>query len=307
VQKKIIDFSKASSIFKKLKNIRLGLIGNIPDIMISLGTDIFSVKNTWGVTVVPITLPDANSYLSKINKEEIGLRMENIKKTVGKISVSDEVLGESVQYYFALKKLAEELSLDAMTINCFPMSIKGKTCLAVSNLNDLGIMTGCEGDVNSTIVMYIFNLITGESPMNSDLIYEYKNENAIMFSHCGAGPFSCACDLKDIMLEEHYEVKSGMAVYYPVKIGQKVTTIVNLVGNQSTYRMCILNGVSIPTKELEYHGNPIRIKFKTNINELINVIGNEGFGHHWMVSYGNHTDIFKYLCKFAKINCMSIA
>jgi len=306
VQKTIIDYSKASAITKRLKNVRIGLIGNIPDIMVSLSTDLFSVKNTWGVTVVPITIPDANSYIKAVNEKEINSRVEDIKKIVGKIKVNNEALKESVRYYYTFLKMIEGLKLDAMTLNCFPSSIKGKTCLAISNLNDLGIMAGCEGDINSTIVMYALNLITGEAPMNSDLIYEYKKENAIMFSHCGAGPFSCACNPKDIVLDEHYEVKSGMAVYYPVKVGGKETTIINLVGNRSTYRMCILNGISIPTEELEYHGNPIRIKFKTNITELINKIGNEGYGHHWMVSYGNHKDIFQHLCKFAGINCQLI-
>ena len=303
VQKKITEYATAAAIVKKLKSTRIGLVGSIPDIMLSLEVDSFSVKNTFGPIVVPIDFYKIDYYLKKINKDKVKNRTAEIKKIVGKISVEEEVLEESVNYYYAFLKMVEDLNLDALTVNCFPIPyIKGKTCLATSNLNDAGIIAACEGDVNSAIVMLAFNFITGKASLNSDIIIENQKENALMFSHCGGGPFTCASNYKDIILEEQYEVKSGMAVYYPVKTGGKDTTIINLIGKESTYRMCILNGISIPTKELVYHGNPIQIKFKTNVEDLINQIGNEGFGHHWMVAYGNHKNIFLEICKLIKLN-----
>lgn len=187
----------------------------------------------------------------------------------------------------------EDFKLGAITINCYPFPyIKSKTCLAVSNLNDYGIVAACEGDIHSSIVMYAFCLITDNASLNSDIIIEDKKENYIVFSHCGAGPFSCAESYSDIDLEEHYEVKSGMAVYYPVKVGGKEATIINLVGMESTYRMAILTGKTLPTEKLIYHSNPLKIKFKTKVEDLIEAIGNEGFNHHWMVSYGDYPGMF---------------
>ncbi len=302
VHKKIKDYAMAAAIVKKLKNTRIGLLGHIPNIMLSLEVDSFSVKNIFGPTVVPIDFYKIDYYLKKTKNARIKERIKEIKNTVGTIRVDNDVLVESVKYYFALKQMIKDLDLDALTVNCFPIpDIKGKTCLATSNLNDDGIVTACEGDVNATIVMLAFQYINGAASLNSDIIIENQKENALMFSHCGGGPFSCASDCKDIILEEQYEIKSGMAVYYPVKTGGKNATIVNLVGRESTYRMCILKGVSIPTKELSYHGNPIQIKFNTSVADLLNQIGNEGFGHHWMVAYGDHSDIFREISKLVKL------
>ncbi len=302
VHKKIKDYAMAAAIVKKLKNTRIGLLGHIPNIMLSLEVDSFSVKNIFGPTVVPIDFYKIDYYLKKTKNARIKERIKEIKNTVGTIRVDNDVLVESVKYYFALKQMIKDLDLDALTVNCFPIpDIKGKTCLATSNLNDDGIVTACEGDVNATIVMLTFQYINGAASLNSDIIIENQKENALMFSHCGGGPFSCASDCKDIILEEQYEIKSGMAVYYPVKTGGKNATIVNLVGRESTYRMCILKGVSIPTKELSYHGNPIQIKFNTSVADLLNQIGNEGFGHHWMVAYGDHSDIFREISKLVKL------
>jgi L-fucose isomerase-like protein len=302
VHKKIKDYSTAAAIVKKLKNTRIGLVGHIPDIMLSLEVDSFSVKNIFGPIVVPIDFYKIDYYLGKIKNTQVQKRAEEIRNTVGAVRVDDAVLEDSVKYYFAFRQMIKDLGLDALTVNCFPIPyIKGKTCLATSNLNDDGIVTACEGDVNSTIVMLAFQYINGTASLNSDIIIENQEENAMMFSHCGAGPFSCASDCKDIVLEEQYEVKSGMAVYYPVKTGGKEATIVNLVGRESTYRMCILNGISIPTTKLSYHGNPIQIKFNTNVVDLINQIGNEGFGHHWMVAYGDHKEIFIEIAKLVRL------
>jgi L-fucose isomerase-like protein len=289
---------------------RIGLIGYIPEIMLSLNFDIFAVKKVFGPTVVPVDFYKLNDYVERARKNlgsKIDSKIDYIKKNVGKVMVSDETVSESLSFYYAFLELAKDLNLDSIAINCFPTpAIKGKTCLAVSNLNDEGIVAACEGDVNSAIIMSAFNLITGKASLNSDLIIEYENENQIMFSHCGGGPFNCASKMSDIILDEQSEVKSGLGVYYPVKTGGKEVTIINLVGNELTYRMCILNGTSVALDKLTYYGNPINVKFKTDVEDLINTIGNEGFGHHWMVSFGDHKDIFIEICKMLKIYCINI-
>jgi len=122
-----------------------------------------------------------------------------------------------------------------------------------------------------------------------------------MFSHCGCGPFSCANSYDDIRLEEHFEVKSGMAVYYPLKKSGLEATAVNLVGRENTFRICVLKGETVLTKDTEYKGNPVTVKFNTDVNELINSIGNEGFGHHWMVSFGDYSGIFMQFCRLKRI------
>lgn len=252
IRKKIFNYTMAAAVIKKLKKTRIGSIGNIPEIMLSLSTDPFSIKNIFGCKIIPIDYFKLDYYRNKVKQNEIEKRIRKIKEEVGKIGVNDSDLEESISYYYALKRMAEDLDLDVMAFNCFPFpALKGKTCLAVSNLNDDGIVTSCEGDINSSIIMAVFNFIHGHAILNSDIIVEDENNNSIMFSHCGAGPFTCASSKKDIMLLEQYEVKSGVGVYYPVKKNGEDVTIVNLTGRESTYRMCVLSGKSVAIKKRE--------------------------------------------------------
>ncbi len=310
IQKKIIDYCFAAAIIKRLKGMRIGLVGYIPEIMLSLNFDIFAVKKIFGPTVVPIDFYKLNDYVENIRKNfgsKINSRIDDINKNVGKVMVSKDVLSESLSFYYAFLELAKDLNLDSMAINCFPSpAVKGKTCLAVSNLNDEGIVAACEGDVNSAIIMSAFNLITGKASLNSDVIIEHENTNQIMFSHCGGGPFSCASKISDVTLDTQYETKSGLGVYYPFKTSGKEVTIINLVGNELTYRMCILSGTSVALDKLTYYGNPINVKFKTDVGDIIDTIGNEGFGHHWMVAFDDYKDIFLEICKMLRIYCVNI-
>ncbi|MHB1345858.1 MAG: hypothetical protein ACYCXK_00035 [Candidatus Humimicrobiaceae bacterium] len=300
--KKITDYSLACSLRSRLKSYRIGVVGYRPKIMLNLAVDEFSLRKVFGSSVIPIDFSDMEKSLKNIDQSEIEKKSTQIKEAVGNVEVKNSILSESVSYYFAFLSLLKEFDLDAIAVNCYPFPyIKAKTCLAMSNLNDIGIPSACESDVNSAILMYIQQSITGAPGLNSDLIIEDKIKNSILFSHCGCGPFSCATSKKDISLKTHYEVKTGLGVYYPVKQGGNKTTAVNLVGREGSYRLCALSGVSLPTEELIYNGNPIEIKYQTNVTDLINTIGNEGFGHHWVVSYGSNKEIFKDFCRLVKI------
>jgi L-fucose isomerase-like protein len=300
---KIYDFAMAAAIMKKLKSLRIGVVGGRPVIMTNLALDEFGLKKVFGTTVIPIDFSCLEDFLKNIEVRRIEERIEEIKGSIPNTMVDDGVLGQSVRYYLAFLDMVGGFKLDAISFNCYPFPyIKAKTCLAASNLNDSGIPAACESDVYSAMLMYILKAITGKSSLNSDIVFEDEPDNAIIFSHCGCGPFSCAESNKDIRLETHFEVKSGMAVYYPLMAKGKDATIVNLVGRENTFRLCTLNGVTLPTKLKDFAGNPVTVKFKTNIVELINILGNEGFGHHWMVSYGNYKNIFQELCKLLKIS-----
>jgi L-fucose isomerase-like protein len=302
VFKKIYDFSMAAALAVKIKSLKIGIIGGRLPIMTNLTIDEFGLKKVFGATIVPVSFAQMQDFVESADSKRITGRVEEIKKTVKNIMVEENILSESVKYYFAFLEIVKNFGLDALSVNCYPHPyIKAKTCLALSNMNDDGITAACESDANAAILMYMLKSISGKSSLSSDLICEDTANNSIMFSHCGCGPFSCAESMDDIKLEEHFEVKSGMAVYYPLTKPGKDAVAVNLTGRENTFRLCALKGVTIPTTQTNYKGNPVTVKFNTGVIELINLIGNEGFGHHWMVAFGDYSGIFREFCKITGI------
>lgn len=305
--KDIFSYGMACTLVKKLKTTRIGLVGGRLSIMTNLTADEYGIKNVFGCTIIPVDFGKLEFFLKNVDAGRIKKKAEDINKIVKNISVDSAVLEESVKYFLAFYDIVKEFELDAIAVNCYPFPyIKAKTCLAASNLNDMGITYACESDVNSAIIMYMMKSITGSSSLNSDLIIEDQKANTLMFSHCGCGPFNCAASPDNIRLEQHFEVKSGMAVYYPVQTEGKDATVVNLVGRENTFRLCVLEGVTQKTPYTDYCGNPVTVKFEMPVKELINCIGNEGFGHHWMVSLDNLSSIFKNFCGLLNIKGLFI-
>ena len=54
-----------------------------------------------------------------------------------------------MRLYRAIKRIVEEEKLSALTLSCFKLIEQTGTtgCLALSLLNDDGIIAGCEGDL----------------------------------------------------------------------------------------------------------------------------------------------------------------
>jgi L-fucose isomerase-like protein len=305
VLNKIYDYTLASAVVNKLRGSRIALVGHRPRIMANLVADETSLKKIFGTTIVPIGFDELSTYLKRVNKKDINKKYNEIINSVGKIEVKRDVILDSIRYYYAFLGMLDEFELDMFAINCFP-NLFGKVCLALSNLNDIGITSSCEGDVKSAIAMFALKLISGRTSLNTDIAIEDEQENAMIFTHCGSGPFTFAKNLKDITFKEEYENKTGLAVCYPVKSNNEEITIVNLVGINQNYRMCVLSGKSILLEKLIYPGNPIKIKFKNDIKDIINRIGNDGFGHHWMVAYGNHCQVLNDFCSLLKIRFLSL-
>jgi L-fucose isomerase-like protein len=107
-----------------------------------------------------------------------------------------------------VKKVIADYSLDAVTVECFPMvQEKGVTaCLSLSFLNDLGIPAGCEGDISSITGMMVARELYGEIPWMANLAGIKGNK--LLLAHCTAPVYM----LSGYNVTTHFETGKGTAV-----------------------------------------------------------------------------------------------
>lgn len=74
-------------------------------------------------------------------------------------------LTKAFKFYLALKDIVKERKLNYVSVRCFDIIAPLKTtgCIALSRLNDEGIIAGCEGDLPSTLSMAVLYKVTKES------------------------------------------------------------------------------------------------------------------------------------------------
>jgi len=298
--KKLGVFARASCMKRTLKQMHVGYMGKNPVIMFSMQADEYGLKKQLGVTVLPLRDFEYTRRIEAVPDEDALSDWESVKEQVGNVAVSDTDGIEASKSFIAMQKMADEMNLDALSINCWTQ-LKSKICLPVARFNDMGIGAGCEGDLHSTILMRLLYSVTGRAALNGDFLRLYPIENHIMFSHCGAGSFSMARSLEDITLHDSIETRDGIGVFFPADQEGRVTAI-NLMGSREGYRLCVLVG-DVQKTDMSYEGNPMRIAFDRPVHDILQTAVRHGAGHHWSIAYGDYSNEFELLTQFLHIDC----
>ena len=299
LMKQLEVFARAALMKRILKQMRVGYMGKNPVIMFSMQADEYGLKSLLGVTVVPLRDFEYTERVNRVPEEEAASDWEAVKAQVGKVDVSDIDGIEASKGYIAMQKMADEMNLDALSINCWT-HLKSKICLPVARFNDMGIGAGCEGDLHSTILMRLLFSITGRAAINGDFMRLFSDENQIMFSHCGAGSFSMARSKRDIVLHKSIETLDGIGVFFPADQPGTVTAV-NLMGSRAGYRLSVLVG-DVQKTDMSYEGNPMRIGFDRQVHDILQAAVKHGAGHHWSIAYGNLANEFELLAQFLHID-----
>ena len=302
VLREISEISRALALSNRLKHVKIGTIGGRIKGMTEIAFDELELKDKTGVRIVNL---DEDELIAAFNNTDEGYAAEfwnHLKSKAEKVTASDEHGMEAARYYFAMRSLIKDYGLEGLCIKCYPRFM-GKICLGYSVLSEEGIVCGCEGDVNNTVSMKILYELTGQPIHNTDLLYPDPEFNTILFSHCGSGGFSIAGKKEDIHLSPVRLANSGVCALFPAKPGK--VTLMNLVGRKDTLRMSVIVGDAIECG-MEFPGNPLKVRFKRDINEINRHIAADGIGHHWMGGYGDVSLELEHFCRLNKIKLIRL-
>ncbi|MBT8379068.1 MAG: fucose isomerase [Ignavibacteria bacterium] len=194
-----------------LKRMRIGMVGTPSDWLVASNPDLTTLQETWGPTVLPISMDEVKKSLQSINTKSIKTILESLSNS------ADEVqellwtdLEENVKVYNALKQLIEGHKLDAVTVRCFDLVLDYKItgCFALAQLNDEGMIAGCEGDLVSTVGMIWTHEMLGQIPWMANPVQWNDDSNTIWLAHCTV-PISI---VKKYTLRSHFESGIGVGI-----------------------------------------------------------------------------------------------
>jgi len=292
---KLRIFTRAALMRRLLRDMRVGFCGGKCPIMFSLSVDEYAITQRLGMAVVNLPIEEFYRIAEGISEAEVNAYWQEMKACVGQVCAPEADGLLSSRYTLAAFRLAEEHRLDALSLNCFP-NLKSRVCLAIARLNDAGIAAACEGDLNSTILMSMLQRVSGRPAFNGDFLRLYPEDNSILFSHCGAGAFSLAPCASRVCLQASIETLDGLAVKYPADMPGPVT-LVNMMMHQGSLRIAAIAGEGIET-DLSYEGTPLRVRFKDDIQDILQGVSHCGAGHHWNGGAGDYLAELGLLCEW---------
>lgn len=152
---------------RRLQGVRLGIVGEPSDWLISSHADKQIVSECLGVELVDIPMQ------ALIDKVKGGV-------------TSEPAMAGAERIYEALKELVGTYRLSGFTIRCFDLltAVKNTGCLALAKLNAEGYVAGCEGDVPAMLSMMIVRALLGISGFQANPSTIDPETGEMLFAHC---------------------------------------------------------------------------------------------------------------------------
>ena len=289
-------FLRACGIRAALRGARLAMIGRRTEGMTPTAVDEVEILRLFGTRMVHLGLDELNDLAAAQPEPQVAATWQRFRDEAARVMVKTEHGLQTARNYLACRKLAGEMNLAAMTIGSYP-KCQGTMCLPIAWLNQEGLPTGCEGDVNSTLSMLMLSTLSREPVHFGEMLAVDEEQNTIVTSHCGCGSPSLA-DQNGFILHPVRLANDGVCIRYTAKPGP--VTFVNLVGRKGNYRLLAFEGQAVETG-MVFEGNPLKFVMRSPFRRIWRTIADEGFGHHWMTAYGHfNRELFEY-CRLSGI------
>lgn len=275
----------------QLQGLRIGVIGEPSDWLVSSGVDYQLARQTWGVEYVDILLSLADKYY---HEESITPDLEQAAEDFLQGATScrepnrEEVI-KAMRLYRALKRIVAEYQLDAVTLQCFSLiPTTGTTgCLALALLNDEGIVAGCEGDLQSVFTMLLAKRLTGEDAFMANPSYIDVEQDEVLFAHCTIGLNRC----RNYIIRSHFESQSGVAIQGILPLGD---VTVMKVGGKALDKAWFCNGLLLENQD-DARKCRTQVRVKLQPGACQDYFLSHNIGNHHIIIPGHHAEDLKAL------------
>jgi hypothetical protein len=183
------------------------------------------VKERLGCEVIPVTIEETVKAHQAIDIKAAEAEADEywLSKAKKIVEPTREQVINSARFYLATKDMMIKNGAHAITSSgCMGRPAKG--CLTFSKLNDLGMVGACEGDMDSTLTMLMFNYAFGIPGFITDPVFD-TSEDALIHFHCTSatkmdGP---AGQRLPFTIRNQSDSEQGVSLEVENRIGQDVT------------------------------------------------------------------------------------
>jgi len=220
---------------KRLKQTKILVVGG------GWGGDTFrkAAQQVAGVTFVPIAFKELSGAYAKTDLEAAGAFadrwMNNAQEVV---EPKRDDIEKSGRMYLAMKQLTDKHGARGISINClggfYGGHMEAYPCLGFSQLNNDGMVGGCEADQMSALTMTVMGALTGRPGFISDPVMD-TSKNHIVYAHCVAMTKAFGRDgaSNPYRIRNHSEDRKGASIQSLLPAGYMTTTLeINPVSKQ---------------------------------------------------------------------------
>jgi hypothetical protein len=230
---------------KRLKETKLLVVGG------GWGGDRFrkAAQQVTGVTFIPIKFPEMAAACDAADLDAAKAFADRWMKGAKElVEPKRDAIEQAGAMYGAMKQLMDKHGAAGISINClggfYGGHLKAYPCLGFSQLNNDGLVGGCEADQMSALTMAVMGALTGRPGYISDPVMD-TSKNQIIYAHCVAmtKPFGPRGASTPYRIRNHSEDRKGAAIQSLLPAGHMTTTLeINPVSRQVLLHRAVTAG-----------------------------------------------------------------
>lgn len=290
----------------RLRRSKIGVIGTHAPGFIDLAADPFLVRQTFGMQMQSLSLPQFIERVGNVATDAVERDLAEVHKLglmhgETKKPAPDSLLSVNSRFYVSMTELMKEMSLDALSLQCWPElpNMVGQwPYFAVSRLTSEGKAISIEGDVDGAISSLIGSFLGVGPGFLTDWLEH--DESTIFFWHPGMAPLDmCNAVGSDDgpALGEHFNGARPFVVDGRLQEDRTVT-VSRLWRCDDRYHMTAFEGRAIAPKR-KVSGNSLLVEIDGGrVPERFDRLIHAGLPHHVLLHYGSHAKSFR---RFARL------
>lgn len=252
------------------------------------------IKDRFGAQIISVKPDRIIEAFNSVSEQAAGEEAhEWVSHALKVVEPSEREIVDAGKLYLALRKVMQEESAQAVTINCLGLFARKRLpaypCLAYCRMNDLGLVGVCEADLDSTLTQLLFTYAFGIPGFVSDPVFDTAS-NTVIHAHCVSatrmdGPTGARAPY---IIRSHLEDNKGAALQVRMRIGQ-VITCAKLINTET---MLISKGTIIDNPDVD---RGCRTKITTQVADARKFLNSYTGGLHRVIFYGDHVNAIEDL------------
>ncbi len=281
----------AIALHAKLRDTRIGLIGEHPGGFDTCRYDPAMLKSLANVSVEPIALHGVFERARAVAAPRTAARLDQARQTYAGIeAVDQDQLAKSMALGVAMEDLLAEKALDSLAVRCWPETFTEYGCAVcgpMGMLTEAGTPCACEADVLGALTSLLLQGAAQAPAWLVDIVDIDAASDTGVFWHCGSAPASMRDPEVRMEAQIHSNRKMPLLAQFTLKPGRITIARLSQARNGLTL---VLGGATVIPAPMSFTGTSAVARFDGGAGNAMEVLLGEALEHHVAMVYGDHRE-----------------
>lgn len=305
-RQRLIGAVHLAATVRRLRSVRLGLVGGQAPGFFAMSADPFSVHRGLGVQLQTFSLLEFANVVQNISNEAVAEDVAKVKALgLPHKDTSDDDLPMASRLYLAMRSFLGDENLDALAVRCWPEmpDFFGQwPYLGIARLANEGRAVVCEGDVDGALSAWIGESLGLGRCYLSDWL-EHDQETITLW-HIGAAPMALSPPPGEPggpRIARHFNIKKPAVVEATIRENMPIT-ILRFWRCDGGYYLTAREAQTIRPKRHLMSTNARARLAQEDLREWFEELCHQGMPHHVAVFAGHHAALLRRLARVMHIH-----